>query len=587
MKHRKFKTIAYFTLLFTVYCFLFSILPNKVEAADASLYLVPSDDTYTVGNTFSVEVRVNSGDVAINAAEGTLVFDTNDLEVRSINKNSSVFSLWVQEPTFSNSLGTINFAGGKPSPGFTGATGRIMTIVFKAKSAGSANVTFASGSVLADDGKGTNILTNMGGGTYTLSARKITPVPPTEEKYIPPSAPGQIPAAPIVSSPTHPDENKWYPNSDPEFNWKLPSDVTGVSLLLNEKPTSNPGSISDGLIESKKYENIEDGEWYFHIKFKNENGWGEITHRKVLIDTKLPEPFQVVVDNENDPTNPIPIFLFETTDSLSGIEYYEVKLNEEKATTTPQNIKNNPYRPLPQPPGKYKLEVKAYDKAENYSSASTEFEISPIKGLEITKIPISIRTGETLSVEGKADPGITVRVYIQNLLEKEPILEKIKADSNGKFVLIYDKTLSKGDYVIWAQAEDERGALSEPTKKYDLEVGLPPFLKFGKIAIDYLTTIITLLVLILVLVLGVIWSWQKIKERRKKMRKEISEAEKALYQAFEILKEETEEQIAKLDGKPGLSEREKKICNDLKEALKISEKFIGKEIEDIEKELKL
>ena len=78
----------------------------------------------------------------------------------------------------------------------------------------------------------------------------------------------------------------------------------------------------------------------------------------------------------------------------------------------------------------------------------------------------------------------------------------------------------------------------------------------------------------------------KDKRKKDKMKKEISEAEKALYQAFKALKEETEEQVAKLDGKPGLNEREKKICDDLKEALKISEKFIGKEIEDIEKEMK-
>ncbi|MEK7627326.1 MAG: hypothetical protein AAB397_01955 [Patescibacteria group bacterium] len=42
--------------------------------------------------------------------------------------------------------------------------------------------------------------------------------------------------------------------------------------------------------------------------------------------------------------------------------------------------------------------------------------------------------------------------------------------------------------------------------------------------------------------------------------------------------------IRKLLGK--LSEREKKICNNLKKALKISEAFICKEIEDIEKEVK-
>jgi hypothetical protein len=45
------------------------------------------------------------------------------------------------------------------------------------------------------------------------------------------------------------------------------------------------------------------------------------------------------------------------------------------------------------------------------------------------------------------------------------------------------------------------------------------------------------------------------------------------------------EQVADLDGNPDLSEREEKIYKNLKEALKISEKFIGKEIKDIEKEL--
>ena len=44
--------------------------------------------------------------------------------------------------------------------------------------------------------------------------------------------------------------------------------------------------------------------------------------------------------------------------------------------------------------------------------------------------------------------------------------------------------------------------------------------------------------------------------------------------------------MAKLDGKPDLSEREKEMCDDLKKALKSSKNFISKEIKDIEKEVK-
>jgi predicted Holliday junction resolvase-like endonuclease len=132
---------------------------------------------------------------------------------------------------------------------------------------------------------------------------------------------------------------------------------------------------------------------------------------------------------------------------------------------------------------------------------------------------------------------------------------------------------------------DIYGAKSEPSEKITVLVNPPAFLRIGKLAIDYLTTIITLLVFILLIVLGTFWILQRIKNRKRKLRKEANDTEKALYQAFKVLKKEIEEQVAKLDGKPGLSEREKKVCDDLKEALRISEKFVGKKIKDIKKEL--
>jgi len=55
--------------------------------------------------------------------------------------------------------------------------------------------------------------------------------------------------------------------------------------------------------------------------------------------------------------------------------------------------------------------------------------------------------------------------------------------------------------------------------------------------------------------------------------------------AFKALREEVQEQIEYLDGKPGLTPSEEKVRDKLKEAIEISEKFIEKEIKDIEKEL--
>ena len=80
-----------------------------------------------------------------------------------------------------------------------------------------------------------------------------------------------------------------------------------------------------------------------------------------------------------------------------------------------------------------------------------------------------------------------------------------------------------------------------------------------------------------------IFIWRR---RKEKVRKEISQAEEALRKAFKALREEAEEQIARLDGKKGLSKSEQIIYDNLTEALKISESYISEELKDIENELK-
>jgi len=550
-----------------------------VQAQRASLYLTPSSGTYTVGNTFLVQVKVNTGGVAINAADGTLIFDPDKLEVRSISKEDSIFTLWVQEPIFSNSLGTINFAGGKPSPGFTGAAGTIINITFKARTSGTANVTFASGSVLADDGKGTNILASMGSGSYTLTTRVIAP-PPTEE-YLPPPPTVGVPAAPIVSSPPHPDENKWYSNNNPKFTWQLPTDVTQISYAIDKNPTTNPKFIAEKLLSEVSFPNLEDGTWYFHINFKNQYGWGKLTHRKVLIDTGPPLPFEIEVQRE-DPTDSQPVLLFETIDELSGIEYYEIKIGEGEPFPA-EKIKTKSYKLPPQASGTHPVEVKAFDKAQNYTSATTEIEVLPIETPLITKFPKGIGEGQSLTLEGKSLPEATIRVFIQEK-GKKPVMEEVKADEEGKWLFV-SSALGKGDFEAWVEAVDKRGALSLPSSKISFWVGLPPFLKFGKIAVDYLSIMVTLIVLIIGALIIIFYSWYRISLWRKRVRAETKEVALAVLSAFKALREEVEEQIEYLDGKPGLNKDERQVRDKLKEALNISEEFIGKELKDIEKEL--
>jgi len=153
IRTRKYTKFLVFLCLFV---FLFALVRVSVAQA-ASLYFFPSSGSYEVGKTFSATVYVSSADQAMNAASGVISFPKTQLEVVSLSKTGSIFGLWVQEPSFSNSAGMVNFEGIALNPGFTGASGKLITINFKVKAAGSAALNFSSGSVLANDGQGTNI----------------------------------------------------------------------------------------------------------------------------------------------------------------------------------------------------------------------------------------------------------------------------------------------------------------------------------------------------------------------------------------------------------------------------------------------
>ncbi|MDP3784694.1 MAG: cohesin domain-containing protein [bacterium] len=149
--------------------------------AQATLSVSPQSGAYRAGELFSVLLNVNTGGSPINAAAGQLNFDNLRMEVVSMGYSSSIFTIWTEEPVFSNPAGTVRFSGGLPSPGFNGASGALLRITFRPKAAGQAPVVFASGSVLANDGKGTNILDNLQGALFNViqaaEKPKGTPIP--------------------------------------------------------------------------------------------------------------------------------------------------------------------------------------------------------------------------------------------------------------------------------------------------------------------------------------------------------------------------------------------------------------------------
>lgn len=344
---------------------------ERVYAAD--VVISPSAGSYNAGQTFTATIQADPKGDSVNAVEAKLKFDTSKLSVVSVSKTGSVFSLWTTEPTFSNSAGTIEFGGGSPSP-FTSRS-NLVTVTFRASSEGTAAVSFASASVLAADGRGTDVLGASPSANYSIAAASTQPQPqntqePTEEPEQEESnaaiAFGDPPRAPEIGSQAFLDPDIWYNKTDGIFTWELPFDVTAVAVELATSSEHDPEKEYDPPIEefTVTSANLIEGVQYLSVQFQNQVGWGGIANRKIQIDTKPPEPFIINVQTANSKTG-FPLIVFEAEDVTSGIEKYEMIIADgDPIEVTPDEARLG-YLLKELEDGTYTVKVTAFDKAGN------------------------------------------------------------------------------------------------------------------------------------------------------------------------------------------------------------------------------
>ena len=120
----------------------FLIIGMTTFAYAANLSIISEKSSVNLNDVFVTTIYINSQGVAINNAEGDMSFPADLLQVQSVSTSDSVFSIWVEQPSFSNTAGTISFNGGIPNPGFNGSTGKLFRVIFKAIKAGSVPISF-------------------------------------------------------------------------------------------------------------------------------------------------------------------------------------------------------------------------------------------------------------------------------------------------------------------------------------------------------------------------------------------------------------------------------------------------------------
>lgn len=542
-------------------------------ASAATMSLSPGTGVYQVGGTWTTRVVVNTAGKPINAAEGTLSFNTSELQVLGISKGASIFSLWTIEPTFSNATGKVTFGGGSPQ-GYTGSAGTVMSITWKAKANGTPKVNFSSGSVLAADGQGTNVLTGMTGGTYTVSVASASPEP----EYV---APANTPGAPKIESGTHPDPEKWYTEPTAKLSWTLPSGVTAVRTLVDQNRGTIPTVVYEPAIREKEIPDLS-GENYFHIQFKNADGWGKATHYRLAVDTEKPSSFTIALDDSTE--SGAKRLKFDAKDSVSGIAKYSIQIDGGERTEWVDEKKDGLYTLPILTPGEHSVVAEAFDHAGNGLVSTITFAVQAFEAPVFTDYPSEFGENIIPVLKGTTKPDAKVFVALRKIGVASADAEReVIADGSGTFTYVADGRLSLGTYEATARAVLPDGTQSTVSDPIRLAVQESSFTRIGMSLIAILSIIVPLIALIVFLVIVALYGYHHTRRVSRRLRKEVTEAEETLAHEMGVVLAELRARVDELkDGKQGkMSRAEVSLLNAVAREIETATNRVGKELEDV------
>jgi hypothetical protein len=550
-----------------------ALAPLPLHAA--TLNFSPATGSYGVGSTFSVSVYAESASQAMNAVSGTVAFPKDRIEVISLSKAGSLLSLWPAEPSFSNSQGTVSFEGLVPNPGYIGSNGKILTITFRAKISGTADLSFSSGSILASDGTGANIVNGLQIATFTLTSAEKK----TESTQ---AAGGSSNEALTIVSTTHPEQTAWYADATPEFSWELPEGALEVRTVIGKSSSLTPSVSYSPPISKKKVEELPDGTYYFSAHVRTSAGWSPVSRYRVNIDTTPPKPFSVTFPHGNRGLDPQRSIYFNTTDERSGVRHYEVKIGDDTKLVTPASITElNPYMLRPLLPGTYTVFVTAVDTAGNVRNSQAEFAVEAIDAPIITYYTETLEEGDVLKIRGTTYPNAEVTLFVR---EGDSVVleERARSTLSGDFTIAISKRLDAGTFALTLRVKDGRGAQSLETHPLALSVN-PEFISdLIGVVLKYLSAVI----LVGILLVGIAWAsvraWFKIPYTIARMRREGKEAERTSERAFKVLRDGITRHIAhlaKVDRK--LTKEELAFLEEFENKLGEAEELVTKDIKDI------
>jgi len=427
------------------------ILVRPSKAAAAMLYFSPSTKTVTVGTTLAVTLKVNTAGQAINGSEGTITFNSEVLRLTAVTTTGSIFEFWPVQPSGNNTSGQITYSGGLANPGYNGTNGTILTLTFQAITVATDTIAISGAKVLANDGQGTDVLTDTGRSVITVTPAASSPLP------VPPVSTDQ--PAPTLSSRGYPDQTAWYQADQATLNWTKPSGVTGFSFRLSQDAAESPDQSIETVSTSTIVVLPTDGQWFFSLRAQYPSGWSPTTRWRLQHDHTAPEAFTISIDRDRGLTDPTPQLVFATKDATSGVTRYMLSIDGGTAeeTSSPALLSNVLA-------GQHTVIITAFDRANNSTSSSVSVDIIGYPAPILDSVTSPLLLLDPLIVKGWANAGDTITVYGNSHVLGQTVAGKPVVDETVTvrvpWIVRSESLLRPGQYHVTAIARSDKGLTS-------------------------------------------------------------------------------------------------------------------------------
>jgi len=291
----------------------------SVPAAFAAGSITPSGGgSFTNGSTFTITVRASGA--TFDSLQGTISV-TGPVSIVSFSPGSAT---WLPGKSPANNNQFVGIVSATSSL-------TVATIRLRGTKEGGGKVT-VSGVRLAKSGSEVG----TGGGSTSFTITRA------------PTPPGGV----AVSSSSHPNPEESYEATTLIVTWEPPSNgASGYSYVLDQAAETIPPETILTTGTTATIEGLKVGTHYFHIRAKNNDGWGGVAHFRVnirpAVDNSLPTPVITEISTVSDYQNDI------ESGTLTGIIF--------KGTGASDHTMNLTFTPelgLPkEPPEKYAAPV--------------------------------------------------------------------------------------------------------------------------------------------------------------------------------------------------------------------------------------